>query len=251
MYKAVKALGQNFLTDPKVSERMIVELDISNGDFLLEVGPGPGFVTQQIVEASQGKNISFTAVELDQRFVYDLSARYKNIPYVSIVEANVLNFLPTFNTVGNVKIVGSLPYYITSPIIHAIIKMQNLPEIVVLMIQKEVAEKIIDPKSNYLSAFVQTFFEVSYLTKVSKGKFRPIPKVDSALIKLTKRSTQEVSHDEIVAYENFLHNHFKFPRKMLNKVLSKEFIEKLGLQPTVRPHDLPWTQWVELFNLLK
>lgn len=230
---------------------MVVELNISDGDVVLEVGPGPGFVTQQIIFASQGKNISFTAVDLDERFVHDLSIQYATLPFVSIVKANILDFLPGFNTVANVKIVGSLPYYITSPIIHAIIKMQNLPEIVVLMIQKEVAEKIRDEKSNYLSVFVQTFFEVSYLTKVPRGKFRPIPNVDSALLKLSRRKNQIIPFAEIIAYENFLHKHFKFPRKMLNKVLSKDLIRDLNLPPTVRPHDLPWEKWVELFNLLK
>ena len=259
-----KALGQNFLTDPAIAQLMVESLDIREGNQIIEIGAGTGAVTQSLASVCNSQGACLTAVEFDIDLIPILKSKILENKNTKIVNANILNFLDGMmpevpqrfeeravrsgtrneNAVEpglkntQLKIIGSLPYNITSPLIHRLIKTEPMPETCVFLIQKEVAQKICKqaPDSNYLSVFVQTFYTTEILKIVDKNLFSPIPKVDGAVIKLTRKLSDMLPID-ISRYEKFLHRVFSHPRKMLNKVFTKEELKKHQLDGTKRPQD--------------
>jgi len=251
MFKPIKTLGQNFLVDKSIVRDMVNALEIENGEEIIEIGPGHGVVTEVLVDRFEDLNSQIYAVEIDERFFEKLFDVYISKENVHIIHDDILSWLPEFTPKQDFQIIGSLPYYITSPIIHAIIKMRKMPKVCVLMIQKEVAEKIKSkaPDSSYMSCFVQTFFDVKYLGKVPKNRFKPEPEVDGGIIKLTERNG-DFSLEFINKYESFLHRAFSNPRKMLNKVFTKEELQKGGIDSTLRAQNLNADQWLGFYNIL-
>lgn len=251
MFKPHKELGQNFLTDKNVAIDMVNALEIKNGDDVVEIGPGHGVVTRLLLEISGSLDVSIHAVELDPRLCQELQNLYTGRKEIEIIKDNILDWLPGFSTDNNLKIIGSIPYYITSPIIHKIIKMRSVPNTVVLLMQKEVAEKIKStvPDSSYMSSFVQTFFDVKYLGKVPSKKFNPEPKVDGGILKLTRRDIV-FNADFIRKYEGFLHRAYSNPRKMLNKIFKKEELERGTIDEHLRAQNLGATEWLSFYKTL-
>ncbi len=258
MFAPKKELGQNFLSDPEIATSMISGLDITAGNDVIEIGPGRGFLTEQLAKKAVAEEFDFYAVELDKRFYEHLQRTFVDNPNVHIVNANILDFLPKYTKPENksVKILGSLPYYITSPIVHQIIRMAvSQPDECVLLIQKEVAEKIVAPApdSSYMSVFVQTFFEVTYLFTIPREKFSPVPQVDGGVIKLVKRSELgkefgvDLTREFVTKYEGFLHKAFKNPRKMMNKPFSQEELDRAGISASLRPQNLNWKEWLNFY----
>jgi len=251
MEKAIKSLGQNFLTNKNIVKRMVDLLPIKGSDYVVEIGPGPGVFTTEIVSRLTDDN-TFYAIDLDERFVAKLKNKYQDLPNVHIILANFLDWSTVVTLEGNTVLLGSIPYYITSPILHHLIKMTNKPKTVVLMLQKEVAEKLTERKvkSNYLSIFINTFYEVTYIDTVDRGAFTPVPNVDSAIILMTEKEFPAGILD-ITSYENFLHVGFKHQKKMLNKAFPKELLEKVGLTGNERPHNLTIEKWLELYKVVE
>lgn len=249
---AKKALGQNFLTDPKITQLMVESINVASGDQIMEIGSGTGAVTQHLAPICKSQNAYLTAIEFDIDLIPILKSKIAEDENVKIVNANILNFLDDYKISQNarLKIIGSLPYNITSPLIHRLTKNHPMPETCVLLIQKEVAQKIAEtaPRSNYLSVFVQAFYTASILKIVDKNLFFPVPKVDGAVIKLTRKPTDMFSHD-ISRYEKFLHYVFSHPRKMLNKVFSKAELERYHLDSTKRPQDYGSIKYLEIFKI--
>ena len=251
MEKAIKSLGQNFLKDISIVRNMVLDLGIVVGDSIVEIGPGPGVFTREIVKAIEPfSSINFTAVELDPRFAKQLKLEFQNKNNIKIIEYNFLEWIKLQTFDENTVVLGSIPYYITSPIIHSLIKSTIRPKTIILMIQKEVAEKICEKnaKPNYFSNFVKTFYDVSYVTTVPREKFSPVPKVDSAVIKMVRKDL-DFSLD-VIAYEDFLHKGFKHQKKMLNKVFKLEHLSELGITGTDRPHNLKLEDWLKIFMYL-
>lgn len=253
MYKPKKELGQNFLTDSQITKGMLEALELAEGDEVIEIGPGLGALTIEIAKHLLTQQSKLVAVEIDNRFVEKLRSMFLDNFNVTIVEEDILEFLPIYTTIANFKIIGSLPYYITSPILHEIIYMKDLPEIAVLLVQKEVADRIANtpPDSTYLSSFVQTFFEVEKIANVDKSKFSPEPKVHGGVLKLTKREEQLILKDEIEKYEGFLHKGYSNPRKMLNKAFTLEELNKAGIEGNLRAQNMSPKRWVEAFKILE
>lgn len=255
MFKPHKELGQNFLTDRSVAKDMVEALDIQNGDEIVEIGPGHGVVTDFLVKKAKDLDVKIHAVELDARLYQELKNYYSENEKIEVIKDNILDWLPlfstekTFSTEKNLKIIGSIPYYITSPIIHKIIKMPTVPQTAVLLVQKEVAEKIKStaPDSSYMSSFVQIFFDVKYLGKVPSKKFDPEPKVDGGIIKMTRKSVG-FNLELIRKIEGFLHRAYSNPRKMLNKVFKKEELEKGNINPTLRAQNLNADEWIDFYK---
>lgn len=250
MYEAIKKLGQNFLMDKTIAERMVDALSIRPQDIVIEIGSGLGIVTEVIAERMSDTNFKVYAVEIDNRFTSRLESMFVERENLMVVEADILQWLPKFSEDGTVKVIGSLPFYITSPIIHSIVKMHNLPEKVVLLVQKEVGDKIAGtaPDTSYMSAFVQTFFNVTYSETILRSKFDPAPNVDGAVLTLSKK--RQLAIETILRYEGFLHRGFSSPRKMLNKPFKKEELELGNIQPTLRPQNLSAEQWFAFFKIL-
>lgn len=256
MIKAKKELGQNFMRDTATVVKMVDALNLQD-DEVLEIGPGLGVFTKEIIKRL-GKG-TLNAIEFDFRLISGLRNQFieqnrVNASQISIDYSNILDYLPTYKSkTGKYKIFGSLPYYITSPIVHEIIKSEVLPDICVFMVQYEVAKKIsdVEPDASYLSSFVQTFFEVSFLGKVDRKHFDPEPGVDGGILKFVKKQQQLIIQQEISSYEKFLHHAYSNPRKMLNKVFPTELLEKAGINPNLRPQNIDVTTWIKLFRSKK
>jgi len=251
MFSAKKELGQNFLSDRGIVNSMIDALELKYGEDVIEIGPGHGIFTEVLTDRLGDTGAKVFAVELDERFCAKLETMFLENENTYIVCENILDYLPAFKPDRKFKILGSLPYYITSPILHKIIKMEILPENCVLLVQKEVAEKIKDkaPDSTYMSSFVQTFFDINYLGRIEAEKFNPVPEVDGGIIKLVKKSNS-YSPKFIEKYEGFLHKAYSHPRKMLNKVFTKDELEMGEIKPNLRAQNLDSIDWVKFFKVL-
>jgi len=253
MYKPIKELGQNFLTDSRVARSMVEAVEVGNDMDLIEIGPGHGMLTELIVRQTLPLDSTLYAVELDRRLYGKLSHMFLEEPNVKVICENVLDYLPKFDCKRNFSVIGSLPYYITSPILHKIIKMKKLPNICVFLVQKEVALKISSkaPDSSYLSSFIQTFYDVSYLEKVDAKKFNPVPEVDGGIIKLKKRmNAPQAGPMFIEKLEGFLHRAYSHPRKMLNKIFKQDELLKAGIKPDIRAQNLNADEWLNMFKCL-
>ncbi len=252
MYDPIKKLGQNFLTETEIVIPMVHALDLRNDDTVVEIGPGLGIITKVLADRLTLETSEIHAVEIDERFAEKLKAMFIENMNVDVVEADFLKWYPTFAPKRNFKVVGSLPYYITSPIIHSILEKAEKPEVCVFLIQKEVAQKIAAkvPDASYMSTIVQTFYNVESLDLIHRSRFTPEPEVDGQIIKLTLRRAIKVSPQDIQKYESFLHRAFSNPRKMLNKIFSKEEAEKTGMDLTMRAQNLDADSWAEIFRTI-
>jgi len=251
MFQPIKELGQNFLKDTLVARDMVDALGIQSGEEVIEIGAGHGILTQVVADKIRDTGATLYAVEVDERLCAKLNQMFLRQPNVKIVCEDILRYLPEFEPSRDFKILGSLPYYITSPIIHKIIKMKKRPLACVLLVQKEVAERIVNkaPDSTYLSSFIQTFFNVEFLNEVPRKMFTPEPEVDGGVIRLTKKDV-EFGPEFIEKYEGFLHKAFSHPRKMLNKVFPREELQKQNIDPTLRAQNLNADNWLEFFHAL-
>jgi len=258
MFKPHRYLGQNFLIDRTIADQMVSALEIENGDEIVEIGSGFGIITEALLKKSKDKKVKINAVEIDGRLYKNLVERFSGEERIEFHNEDFLRWFPQFSFQRELKIIGSVPYYITSPIIHQIIKADRRPKIAILLVQKEVAEKIKStaPDSSYLSSFVQTFFDVQYLGKVPSKKFNPEPEVDGGILKLVRREegvffdNAGSPPDFIKKYEGFLHKAYSNPRKMLNKVFKKEELEKGKIDPQLRPQNLNAEEWLNFFKTL-
>lgn len=248
--KPIKALGQNFLTNHTIAETMINALELTATDTIVEIGPGPGALTKILVPRLALNN-KLIAVELDKRFSTLLTEEYKQNKNVTILNENILDWLPDTNLAPTFKVLGSLPYYITSPILHMLTKLKIKPLTAVLLVQYEVGQKLVAKENelNYLATFIKTFFFIEFIAKVDREDFSPSPVVDSAVIKLTAKASP-ITADELNAYEKFLHRGFSNPRKMLNKVFTQEELDTVKIASTLRPQNINVETWVKLFKNL-
>ncbi|MBN1162856.1 ribosomal RNA small subunit methyltransferase A [Patescibacteria group bacterium] len=248
MYEPIKKLGQNFLSDPLLAGRMVDALDIQEGDVLIEVGAGHGFLTEELSNRIEGISVQVYAVEVDRRFSEKLATMFYDRSNVLIINQDILRWLPNFVSEKRIKLLGSLPYYITSPIIHTTMEMRKHPFKFVYLMQKEVAQKISAqaPDASYLSSFAQSFYVVEYLEDISKEKFEPIPKVDGGIVSFTRKE-KDYTNEFIQKYEGFLHKAFSTPRKMLNKVFTKQELRLINIDPKLRPQNIQPEQWLDAF----
>ncbi len=193
--KPVRSRGQNFLISESVYDKIIQTADLNKNDVVLEVGPGLGFLTQRIA----GKVKKVIAVELDDKLAQVLKIRLKKqgIKNVEIINKNILdiNFLDYY--CHEYKIVANLPYNITSIFLRKFLSAKIKPSLVVLMLQKEVAQRIVasPPKMSLLSVSVQFFASPKIIDIVKADDFWPQPKVDSAIIKLSDINDQPNEKD--------------------------------------------------------
>ena len=245
-HQAKKALGQNFLKDNQSAQLMVRTLNMQPNDSIVEIGGGTGVLTRLIVERKNNYK-SLTVFELDQ----DLKPTLEKILEPS-QKSNLIfeNFLDTHldDIEEGYKLIGSLPYYITSPIIHKVLREKNRPEIAVFLVQKEVGEKLTSkvPRASYWS-YTTLGYKVEKVAIVKAEMFSPVPKVDSMIIKFTRIKEDEETLRNIgfTKWEKFLHHVFKNPRKMINKTFDKELLQSLGINPSLRSQDL------ELADIMK
>ena len=189
MYTLKKSLGQHFLKDERVVARILEELSRHHFRQLLEVGPGGGALTHHLLSIP---DIEFRAVELDQEKVDFLLKKYPSIQG-KLLHEDFLKLDPPFE--GSFTVIGNFPYNISSQILFKILDWQLQVPVVIGMFQKEVAERAAATHGNktygVLSVLVQYYYQVEYCFSVSAGSFVPQPKVESAVIRLTRRDQRE------------------------------------------------------------
>jgi 16S rRNA (adenine1518-N6/adenine1519-N6)-dimethyltransferase len=246
-----KSLGQHFLHDRQIAERIAKSIDDSTKS-LLEIGAGTGVLTEFLLE----KNIDFKAIEIDKEFVAFLRNTFPDIKH-KLIEGDFLklNVHDIFDKPFSV--IGNLPYNISSQIFFKILDEKNhIPE-AVFMIQKEVAERIAEKPGSktygILSVLVQAFYNVEYLFTVHENAFTPPPKVKSAVIRLNRNSVQHLNCDEIL-FKKTVKATFNQRRKTIRNSLklitgNRMIPENRFLQ--LRPETLSVSDFAELTNLVE
>lgn len=262
-YKAKKSLGQNFLKSEKALNLMVSAGNIDNNDVVLEIGPGKGVLTEKILEKAK----KVVAVEKDRDLIEILEEKFKKeigSGKLEIINDDCLEFDPskTKSFSGKYKIIANIPYYITGAIIRKFLESEDQPETMVLLIQKEVAERIVtrDTKESLLSLSVKAYGTPKYIDKVSKRYFSPSPKVDSAIIAINNisRSNFESKQLENKFFE-LIHAGFAHKRKVLIKNLTdkgynrEKIVEKfkeLNINEKARSEDVSIEKWLILLKSL-
>lgn len=222
--RPLKRFGQNFLTNSHYQNKIVSSLKIQNTDCVLEIGPGKGALSEYILSAKPQK---FWAVEIDRRWAEQLRNRFAGRIIVLEQDFLEMNIEPLFEQAGRrLKVIGNIPYNITSPILFKLIDCYKQIDSVVLMTQKEVARRITAAPGNkdygILSVLTQVYAQTEYLFTVKSGNFFPVPAVDSAVIRL--RFLSEISGIENEKlFRSIVRAVFNYRRKMLRKSLSGMF----------------------------
>jgi 16S rRNA (adenine1518-N6/adenine1519-N6)-dimethyltransferase len=260
--KARKNLGQNFLKDDAVLQRIVEAANLSKEDTVIEIGPGKGVLTEKLAKVCK----KVVAIEIDESLIKILDSRFRGNDKAEIIHEDILKInLPELikrlnvQTPKSYKIVANLPYYITSPIIRLFLETEYPPQEMILMVQKEVAERITAKAGDMsiLAVSVQYYAQPEYLFTVSREAFEPKPKVDSAVIKIVHIVR---SKEETKIFFSIVRAGFSAKRKTLVNNLSnglsvdkKEIEEKiisLGFSKNTRAQELGVEDWKSLQKLL-
>ncbi|MEW6726105.1 MAG: 16S rRNA (adenine(1518)-N(6)/adenine(1519)-N(6))-dimethyltransferase RsmA [Bacillota bacterium] len=219
-----KALGQNFLLARGVTEKIVAAAGIAPGDVVVEIGPGLGVLTRALAEA--GARV--LAVELDRTLLPVLEETLQGLAGVELLHADALQLdyaavLRERHLAPPFKVVANLPYYITSPLIAKFLENEPRPAVMVLMMQKEVAERLVAAPGTKdygaLSVLVQFYTEPRVVCRVAPGNFFPPPKVHSAVVRLNLRDRPAVEVADAAAFFRLVRAAFSQRRKMLPKAL--------------------------------
>ncbi|MCX6760203.1 MAG: 16S rRNA (adenine(1518)-N(6)/adenine(1519)-N(6))-dimethyltransferase RsmA, partial [Candidatus Nealsonbacteria bacterium] len=215
--KPNKRLGQNFLIDKAALNKIISAADLSENDVVLEIGPGTGMLTRELLKITK----KVIAVEKDKKMAEVLKNNFKDCKNLEIINKDILK-IDDLN-IKEYKLVANIPYYITSPIIRKFLEYSNPPKLMVLTIQKEVAQRICSrpPDMSLLAISVQFYAKPKIISYISKNSFWPKPKVDSAILKIQdiKNKNPEI---DVASFFNILRAGFKQPRKQLQNNISSE-----------------------------
>ena len=215
---AKKSLGQNFLVDDGVAGRIIDAADVGPTDTVVEIGPGHGVLTRGLA----GRAGRVIAIELDPMLYDKLKSEFSGVPNLELVLGDALKY-PYEGLDKGVKVVANLPYYISTPIITRLIAARGKINLMVLMLQKEVAARITAPPGGkdygYLSVMVQLYTEPKVLFDVSRHAFKPEPKVDSAILKLQMRTEPAVAVADYALFEKIVSAAFSQRRKTLRNTM--------------------------------
>jgi 16S rRNA (adenine1518-N6/adenine1519-N6)-dimethyltransferase len=260
--RARHALSQNFLADPDVLERILVEADPGPTRPVLEIGPGLGLLTGGLLAA----DATVTAVELDRGLAAFLRERFESelaAGRLTLVEGDALDQDLVHLVPAPYQVVANLPYHITSPILHALLGSTPRPERLVLMVQREVAERIAAPpgKMSYLSVFVQYHARVRVAFDVPPGAFEPEPAVESAVIVVEPFEDDDrldpATEDQLW---RLVQASFRERRKMLHNVLSRQLpvdaarvdaaLAAAGIAPDRRPQTVAVGEWLALLDAI-
>lgn len=266
-YRAKKRLGQNFLINESCIETILDTSCITKDDIVVEIGPGLGFVTEQLVKLAK----KVYAIELDEDMVNELSkidADNLEIIHADILKTDISQFG------NNIKVVANIPYYITSPILAHLLgevndldnKNRNSIKQIVLMVQYEVARRLIanenSPSKEYglLSVLAQFWANVEFIQKVNSRSFFPAPKVDSAIVKLTVNKEPLIKSTNYDFFKKVLKGCFATRRKniknsLVNVGFAKNAVEKtlaeLNIDENLRGETLSIIQIGKLGDKLK
>jgi 16S rRNA (adenine1518-N6/adenine1519-N6)-dimethyltransferase len=246
-----KNLGQHFLIDPKVLERIIQAAELNKDDLVVEIGSGLGVVTAEIAKLVH----HVIAVEIDKELLTisrDVLAPYDNITFVP--EDILKTDLAKLTHGRKYKVIGNLPYYITAPIVEKIITAEDKPELAVLMVQKEVAERMTakpgSKKYGSFSIFVQFYATVELNSFVSKSSFLPWPEVGSAVVTLSPHTSHPFPGLNEKKFFDIVHAAFQQRRKQLRNSLGDYDLSRVTIDLSRRPESLTLAEFAALAGQL-
>jgi 16S rRNA (adenine1518-N6/adenine1519-N6)-dimethyltransferase len=263
--RAVKGLGQHFLVDNTVLETIISASELSPSDVVVEVGPGLGILTEELMKRA-GRTI---AVEIDPRLSTALKERFPNTVDLNVVNADMLDLDPIDLIGGRAtdkgpssgyKVVANLPYYVALPILRHFLEASLKPALMVVMVQKEVGENIVaEPGSLSLPGVsVQLYGKPTIVGYVPAQSFYPQPKVDSAIVRIDVYPEPTVGIKDISGFFEVVKAGFSAPRKQIRNSLALglevnttevvELLARAGIDPQRRPQTLSLEEWAALYR---
>jgi len=265
-----KAKGQNFLINKNVLDKILQAANLTKKDHVLEIGPGLGILTQELIKNCK----KVLAVELDKKIFFYLKQSLRANKNLELLQQDILK-LKNQEIVEklkseNYKVVANLPYNITKPVIRKFLEYDPKPELIVVLVQKEVAEKIIvkDKKNSILSLAVQFSGQASIIDLVPKQNFYPQPQVESAILKIEVNKepipleikqilAKKGKNFQLKEFWRLIKIGFSSPRKQLHNNLTNGFsftntqikgiFEKCKLRPDIRAENLSLVDWANLY----
>lgn len=255
-----KDLGQSFLHDEGIVLKTVRSADLASADHVIEVGPGLGVLTRALAEQAG----QVVAIELDRRLVEVLRETLAPFPNIEIVEGNILHTDPTALLPPKVpyKVIANLPYYITSAAIRHLLEAARRPQLLVIMVQQEVAERIVSSpgEMSLLSASVQFYGQPRLIARVPRGAFYPSPQVDSAIIRIDVHEHPPVWGHNPARFFRVVRAGFSQRRKQLRNSLSAglrlsaqeitDVLRTCNLDEKRRPQTLSIEEWGRICDAL-
>lgn len=259
--RAKKSLGQNFLVDPNYQRKIIEALDIRGDEHVIEIGPGTGALTDHLV----GHVGRLTVIELDDQLADALQQRFGTREDFTLIHQDVMTV--DLGDVANAKIVGNIPYNITSPLLFKLLERGARPAVILLMVQKEVADRVVAAAGSgeygALTVGVQSVANVERLFVVPRGAFRPVPNVDSAVVRIVPQRPAALTAPEEQDLRTLTRAAFSWRRKQLQNILRnaaeygltaeqvQTVQERTGLRMTDRPEQVTPEQFIALARMLR
>ena len=242
MYEFLKKkYGQNFLIDKNIITKISDKISKKNID-IIEIGPGDGRLTEQILKHNPK---SLKIIEIDPDLIPILKLKFGKNQNIKIINENILNYKLTEKID---LIISNLPYNISSQILIKICIMQNLPTNLILMFQKEFAERLIDKKLNSINSLVNCFFEINNSFNVGRKCFRPIPKIDSTVLSFKRKEEILLEKNEVNKFIKFKRVLFSHKRKTLNKLLKDYNFNKEKYNLSLRIEDIKLKELLNIFR---
>ena len=245
-------LGQHFLTRPEIAGWVADAIPLTSESVVLEIGPGRGILTGELLKRAG----NVLAVEKDPVLIPELQERFADkiaSERLIIVEEDVRDFNPSNHPhlASGYSLIANIPYYITGAIIRQFLSSGHQPTNMVLLVQKEVAERVVaqDGKESLLSLSVKAYGTPRYVKTVKAGSFSPPPKVDSAILAVERISRENFNNtEEERRFFELLHKGFASKRKMLagniGRDVADKYFEQCGIQKSARAENLACAQWL-------
>ena len=257
--RARKSLGQHFLADTRIAGRILDAADLSPDDVIVEIGPGRGFLTKRMV--NRVKRV--VAVELDGELAEALPSRLDFPVNLTCVKADArdVDLTELIAPDTSYKVVANLPYYAANPIIRRLLESEPKPDILVVMVQQEVAKNMVAQPGDMgiLSVATQFYARVKMVCSVSPKSFRPPPKVTSAVVRLDVLPAPAVDVASEEGFFTVVRAGFAAPRKQLRNSLSQglgiepivggRVLEEAGIDATRRPQTLDIPEWASIYQV--
>ncbi len=254
--RARKRLGQRFLIDGDVLQRILSAAELTADDIVLEVGPGLGILTRELAQRAR----RVIAIELDDKLANFLKQELVSFPNVMIINEDILKIEPAtlLARPERYKVVANLPYYITSPVLRHFLEATLKPNLMVVMVQKEVAEAIVagPGKRSLLSISVQFYGRPTIIGKVPANSFYPAPEVDSAILRIDLYPKPAVAVDDTEGFFGTVRAGFASPRKQLANSLAQglgwpkadvlSVLAEASIAPQRRAETLTLEEWAQL-----
>lgn len=258
---AKKGLGQHFLVDRNVLAEIVSAAVLAPSDTVIEIGPGLGTLTEELLK----KAAKVIAVEVDPKLASSLQKRFFKSPHLNVINADILELDPAElidKKTPDYKVVANLPYYIAAPILRHFLEASRKPSLMVVMVQKEVAQSIAAKPGDMsiLSISVQLYGKPTIVDYVPAQSFYPQPKVDSAIVRIDVYPKPTVAVEDIAGFFEIVKAGFSAPRKQIRNSLAKglqlapeevaQLLKQAKISPQRRAETLSLDEWTKLQRVL-